>query len=39
VKLAGDTLFLDQTSTGWKISAAGCRLTSPDEPYDCELEG
>jgi hypothetical protein len=39
VKLDGDTLFLDQTSTGWKVSAAGCKLTSPDEPYDCQLKG
>jgi hypothetical protein len=39
VKLDGDTLFLDKVSTGWRISAAGCKLMSPDEPYDCELEG
>jgi hypothetical protein len=39
VKLAGDTLFLDDTAKGWKISAAGCKLSSPDEPYDCDLEG
>jgi hypothetical protein len=39
VKLDGDTLFLDDTASGWKISAAGCKLSSPDEPYDCELEG
>jgi hypothetical protein len=39
VKLDGDTLFLDDTAKGWKISAAGCKLSNPDEPYDCELEG
>jgi hypothetical protein len=39
VELDGDTLFLDETSQGWKISAAGCRPTTPNEPYDCELEG
>jgi hypothetical protein len=39
VKLDGDTVFLDETAGGWKVSAAGCKLTSPDEPYECELEG
>jgi hypothetical protein len=39
VKLHGDTLFLDKTPQGWKISAAGCKPKSADEPYDCELEG
>jgi hypothetical protein len=39
VKLNGDTIFMDETASGWKISAAGCKLSSPDEPYDCELEG
>ena len=39
VKLDGDTLFLDETATGWKVSAAGCKFQSSDEPYECELEG
>jgi hypothetical protein len=39
VKLGGDTLFMDETAEGWKISAAGCKPQSPEEPYDCELEG
>jgi hypothetical protein len=39
LKLDGDTLFLDETSQGWKISAAGCKPGSAGEPYDCELEG
>jgi hypothetical protein len=38
VRLAGDTLFLDETDRGWKISAAGCKASSPDEPYDCDLK-
>jgi hypothetical protein len=38
VRLAHDTLFLDDTSRGWRISAAGCR-PQPGQPYDCELEG
>ena len=23
---------------GWEISAAGCRPSAPDRPFDCELE-
>jgi hypothetical protein len=34
----GATLFLDEGPDGWEISAAGCRPTSDDRPYDCELE-
>ena len=34
----GGTLFLDQASDGWEISAAGCRPSAPDRPFDCELE-
>ena len=34
----GETVFLDRTSRGWRISAAGCRPQG-DGPYDCELEG
>jgi hypothetical protein len=30
--------FLDEGPDGWKVSAAGCQPTSPDRPYDCELE-
>jgi hypothetical protein len=33
----GDTVFLDQTSAGWRISAAGC-VEVPGSPYECELE-
>jgi hypothetical protein len=38
VKLAGDTLFLTQTSAGWRIAAAGCQPQG-EEPYDCLVEG
>ena len=31
--------FLDEGPDGWTISAAGCRPTAPDQPYECELEG
>jgi hypothetical protein len=34
----GGVLFLDESSDGWEVSAAGCRPTAPDRPYDCELE-
>ena len=37
--LAGGTVdFLDESSEGWWISAAGCNPTEPRQPYDCELE-
>jgi hypothetical protein len=39
VRLGGDTLFMDETAEGWKISAAGCKPQGGDQPYDCELEG
>ena len=35
----GGTDFLDEGPDGWKLSAAGCVPTSPDQPYECELEG
>jgi hypothetical protein len=40
VQLAeGGTTFLDEGAQGWKVSAAGCTPTAPDQPFDCELEG
>ena len=37
--LAGGTAdFLDESSEGWWVSAAGCNPTAPGQPYDCELE-
>lgn len=38
VRLEGDTVFLTRTSTGWKITAAGCQ-SQGDAPYVCRLEG
>ena len=39
VRLAnGEYAFLGRTPDGWKVSAAGCKPTAPEEPYDCELE-
>jgi hypothetical protein len=31
-------VFLQQSSTGWKVTAAGCTVRG-EAPYDCELEG
>ena len=33
----GGAVFLDETSAGWRVSAAGCQ-PEPGKPYDCELE-
>jgi hypothetical protein len=38
VRLAGDTLFLAETRSGWKVVAAGCQPRG-DAPYDCEVDG
>jgi hypothetical protein len=38
VRTSTDTLFLTETSAGWKVSAAGCRSRG-EAPYDCQLEG
>jgi hypothetical protein len=38
VKLGDDTLFLTQTSDGWRVSAAACRAQGSDEPYECQVE-
>jgi hypothetical protein len=35
----GEADFLSEGPAGWKISAAGCRPSAPDQPYECELEG
>jgi hypothetical protein len=35
----GGSDFLDEGPDGWRISAAGCEPTTPQQPYDCELEG
>ena len=34
----GKSAFLELTSEGWRISAAGCTPQGDDEPYECELE-
>jgi hypothetical protein len=36
----GESFFLSEQASGWRISALGCRSTpTPAEtPYDCELE-
>jgi hypothetical protein len=37
VRLAGDTLFLTETRTGWRVTAAACQPNG-EAPYDCEVE-
>jgi hypothetical protein len=37
VRLAGDTVFLTETKSGWRVTAAACRPQA-EEPYDCEVE-
>ena len=32
-----DTLFLDRTSNGWRVRAAGCTPQGKDQPYECEV--
>jgi hypothetical protein len=34
----GDTVYLQETAHGWRISAAGCRTPGYDQPADCELQ-
>jgi hypothetical protein len=36
VRLSGDTVFLTETTAGWRIAAAGCTARG-DAPYDCEV--
>jgi hypothetical protein len=37
VKLSGDTVFLTETRTGWRVAAAVC-APQAEGPYDCEVE-
>jgi hypothetical protein len=39
LRAEGGTDFLSEGPEGWRISAAGCRPTAPEQPYECELEG
>ena len=38
VRLVDDTLFLTETSAGWRVAAAACEPRG-EAPYDCEVEG
>jgi hypothetical protein len=38
VRTPSDTVFLQRSSSGWKVAAAGCSGRG-EAPYDCELEG
>jgi hypothetical protein len=38
VRLTDDTLFLTETTDGWRVAAAGCAHSDEDR-YDCLVEG
>ena len=38
VQLTGDTVFLTETSAGWRITSAACTPRA-EAPYDCEVDG
>ena len=38
VTFSGDTVFLTETSAGWRITAAACAPRA-EAPYDCEVDG
>ena len=38
VQLTGDTVFLTETSAGWRITSAAC-TPRVEAPYDCEVDG
>ena len=38
VRLGGDTVFLTETPTGWRVTAAACEPRG-ELPYDCQVEG
>ncbi|HYI98834.1 MAG TPA: hypothetical protein VEX36_04025 [Thermoleophilaceae bacterium] len=35
----GDSVFLEETPSGWRVTAAGCKPVPDQEaPYECEVE-
>ncbi len=38
VRLGGDTVFLTETPSGWRVTAAACEPRG-EMPYDCQVEG
>lgn len=38
VRLSGDTVFLTETTSGWRVTAAAC-TPHEEAPYDCEVDG
>jgi len=38
VRLTGDTVFLTETTAGWRITSAAC-TPRVEAPYDCEVDG
>ena len=37
VKIGGDTVFLSETTAGWRVTAAAC-TPQGKKPYDCQVE-
>ncbi len=37
-RLGGDTVFLTETPSGWRVTAAACEPRG-EMPYDCQVEG
>ena len=38
VRLTGDTVFLTETTAGWRVTSAGCTPRA-EAPYHCEVGG
>ena len=38
VRLGSDTVFLTETPSGWRVTAAACEPRG-ELPYDCQVEG
>lgn len=39
VRYAGETAFLVDVGSGWRVMAAGCTPQPGDLPYDCKVKG
>ena len=38
-RAAEDVMFLALFDDGWKVTAAGCRPQSREQPFDCTIKG
>lgn len=39
VELDQDVAFLAHFRDGWRVTAAGCKVSRPDRPLDCSVKG